>query len=108
MDCKDIQKKIPQYLNDELSGKEILQFINHVDSCSACNEELSIQYLVLEGTARLEDGSGFDLNKELKAKLENSRADVRRRRKMNAIIYTMEVFAFFAIAFILILVIFNK
>ena len=85
-----------------------LKLLSFVDSCSECNEELSIQYLVLEGTARLEDGSGFDLNKELKYKLENSRADVRRRRKMNAIIYTMEVFAFFAIAFILILVILNK
>lgn len=108
MECKEMQKKIPRYLNDELNSRETLQFINHVEHCMECKEELSIQYLVLEGTARLEDGSSFDLNKELKAKLENSRAGVRRKRKMNAILYTMEIFAFFAIAFILMLVFFNK
>lgn len=108
MDCKEAEKMIPEYLSGELSGKQALNFIDHVEHCPECMEELSIQFLVKEGTARLEDGSSFDLNVELKNKIERSKTDIRRQRKVNLFIYFMEALAIVAVIFILILVIWHR
>lgn len=108
MDCKEIQKYISAYLKDELSGKKTLRFLNHVENCPECMEELSIQYLVQEGTIRLEEGSSFDLNQELKNKLVQSREDVKRRRKYNLVLYSVEAVAILSVVFILVLVVLYK
>ncbi len=55
MDCKDEEKMIPVFLQDELDIKVLNQFIEHIDGCPECMEELSIQFLVAEGLERLED-----------------------------------------------------
>ena len=44
-------------------------------------EELNIQFLVEEGLVRLEDGSAFDLHKEIKALLAESDKKVRVHEK---------------------------
>ncbi len=62
MDCKEVQKNIAAFLNGELQGKDAERFLNHIENCEECKEELSIQYLVREGTARLEGGGSFDLS----------------------------------------------
>ena len=47
MNCKETEKKIPSFLHDELDGSKLEEFIDHVESCPECKEELSIQFLVL-------------------------------------------------------------
>lgn len=108
MDCKQAQKMIPQYLGDELDNRATLRFLEHVEECPECMEELSIQYLVSEGTVRLEDGSSFDLNRELKNKIEHSRQDIKRQKKMNWVLYALEILAIVAVIFILVLVVFMR
>lgn len=61
MDCKDEEKMIPVFLQDELDIKVLNQFIEHIDGCPECMEELSIQFLVAEGLERLEAGNNFNL-----------------------------------------------
>ena len=46
LDCKQTEKLIPQFLKDELDNRTEKKFLNHVDGCSSCLEELSIQFLV--------------------------------------------------------------
>ena len=57
MDCKETEKKIPSFLQDELDGSRLEEFIAHVENCAECKEELSIQFLVAEGLERLEQGA---------------------------------------------------
>ena len=56
LDCKQTEKLIPQFLKDELDNRTEKKFLNHVDGCSSCLEELSIQFLVTTGMQRLENG----------------------------------------------------
>ena len=42
MDCKEEEKMIPVFLQDELDIKALKQFIEHIDGCPECMEELSI------------------------------------------------------------------
>lgn len=104
MDCKEVQKNIAAFLNGELQGKDAERFLNHIKSCEECKEELSIQYLVREGTARLEGGGSFDLSKDLDVLIADSYLSIKKSRRAAWIIYSLEFVALAAVIFILVLV----
>ena len=108
MDCKEVQKNIAAFLDEELDGRSGERFLHHIEQCPECREELSIQYLVKEGMVRLEEGGSFDLGKDLKNLIAGSYKKIKNQRIANAIIYSMEFFAILAVIFILVLVFLNK
>ena len=57
MDCKQAEKIIPSFLRKDLEGRKLAQFVEHIEDCPECREELSIQFLVTEGMEKLEEGS---------------------------------------------------
>lgn len=82
MNCKDTEKKIPYFLQDELDGSSLEDFVSHVETCPECKEELSIQFLVAEGLERLESGNNFNLQKALLMKLENAQHRISVHRML--------------------------
>ncbi len=105
MRCKEFLRLLPSFLDDELLGRQAHRFLDHMDHCSECREELHIQFLVKEGMARLENGAGFNLDKELAIKVNDYRSFLRRHDILNRIVYVMEAIAVMAILFLLGLVI---
>lgn len=88
MDCKEAEKKIPSFLLDELEGRELAEFVEHIEGCVDCKEELSIQFLVAEGMERLEAGDNFNLQKALTTKLDGAKHRIRVNRTLrNALMY---------------------
>ena len=79
MECREFEKKIPQYLKGTLDYETMEAFQEHMNGCAACKEELSIQFLVQEGMKHLENGDSFDLDAEFKNRLESSRRTFRRK-----------------------------
>ena len=108
MDCKEVQRNITAFLEEELHGKSAETFLDHISQCTECKEELSIQYLVREGMVRLEDGGSFDLSKDLDIMIEQSYKSIKKQRLAAIAIYSMEFFAILAVVFILVLVFLNK
>ena len=104
MDCKEFESRIPDFLEDKLNKKQAKDFFAHMNECEDCKEELRIQYLIKEGTQRLEDGDSFDLNRELDLKIEKTKKTIKKRSIANTIIYIMEAVAIAAVIFILVLV----
>ena len=104
MDCKEVQKNIAAFLNGELQGKDAERFLYHIENCEECKEELSIQYLVREGTARLEGGGSFDLSKDLDVLIADSYLAIKKSRRAAWVIYSLEFIALAAVIFILVLV----
>ncbi len=82
MNCKETEKKIPSFLHDELDGSKLEEFVDHVESCPECKEELSIQFLVAEGLERLEKGNNFNLQEELFMKLEGAEHRINVHRML--------------------------
>ncbi len=82
MDCNEAEKRIPFFLQDELDGSQLEEFIAHVEACPECKEELSIQFLVSEGLERLESGNNFNLQEELLMKLADAGHRISLRRKL--------------------------
>lgn len=108
MDCKEVQKNIAAFLDEELDGKSAGKFLNHIEECPECKEELSIQYLVREGMVRLEEGGSFDLSKDLNKLVDESYKKIKNKRIAAICIYSLEFLAIVAVVFILVLVFLNK
>ncbi len=72
MKCKDAENMIPLFLEDDLDTEDLREFMEHINKCEECKEELTIQFLVLEGLARLEAGNVFDLKSELELRMEEA------------------------------------
>ena len=68
--CSQVAKWIPGFMKNELKIEELELFLNHIQKCRACEEELSIQYLVTVGLDSLESSNNFDLQSELETALE--------------------------------------
>lgn len=105
MDCKEANRKISDFLDHELNSRELKGFLEHVTHCKDCREELSIQFLVQEGMARLEDGNTFDLQKELDRLLEEAERKMLFYRWLRYFVYGVETLAIIAIITIIVLVI---
>ena len=97
MNCKDAEKKIPYFLQDEMDGIILKEFVKHVDSCPECREELSIQFLVAEGLERLEKGNNFNLQEELLMKLEDAEHRINLNQILRRVLICLEVAVAFAI-----------
>lgn len=64
---------IPSYLRDDLDTDELASFLEHIDSCPDCKEELSIQFLIKEGLSSLSTGDSYDLQSAMEDKVLKSR-----------------------------------
>lgn len=90
MTCKEAEKMIPLFLDDDLDTDDLREFLEHIEQCEECMEELSIQFLVSEGLARLEAGNVFDLKNELDFRMEEAEHALWRRENMQRFLYLLE------------------
>lgn len=77
LQCIQATKMIPLFIADELSYEELERFMEHIEECESCREELSIQFLVEVGLNSLEAGNTFDLQQELNLALEEAEKRVQ-------------------------------
>lgn len=96
--CKEAEKMIPLYIEDHLDINELETFMNHVETCESCKEELSIQFLVSTGLKSLEAGNNFDLNYELLESLDFARRKIHKKRLFQRILAGTIIIAVLAIA----------
>lgn len=79
MTCQEVERMVTPYINDELSGDELEAFLDHIDGCKNCQEELEIYFMVDVGLRQLDQGSGtFDIAGALERKIEDSYGKVSR------------------------------
>ena len=62
MTCLDARKKIYDYLNNKLTDVELKDFIDHVNGCDECMDELRITHMVYRGAAELDSDADTNLN----------------------------------------------
>lgn len=77
LQCIQAAKMIPAFIAKEISYRELERFMEHMEECESCREELSIQFLVEVGLNSLEAGNTFDLQEELDTAMEEATGRVR-------------------------------
>lgn len=90
MDCLEVEKKIPIFLENHLEEKELRDFVEHIETCSECREELAIHFLASEGLAMIEEGESFDLDKELDDRLYGSLGQYETKTTIWARLWMLE------------------
>lgn len=69
MNCKEAQRCIRKFWNNELDADTVREFVMHVHSCKECMEEVTIEYLISEGICKDED---INIQEELEYRLERA------------------------------------
>ncbi len=77
MTCRECERQIPDFIGRKMDYLKTKRFMEHVDTCENCHEELVIQFLIQEGMVHLEEGDVFDLQGELRERMEEARTKVR-------------------------------
>ena len=106
MNCKETEKMIPSFLTHKLNNRELNLFLMHVENCSECMEELTIQYLVMIGSSLIEEGKSFDLRNSLNGLISAAQTKVRRWKLYMLLSYFAEIITLIVMVIILIVVIF--
>lgn len=78
MTCLDTQRMIIRFINDDLSLEELELFLDHVNSCSECREELEVYYALITAMKQLDEDEILydDFSMELSAKLEKAQEKI--------------------------------
>lgn len=85
MTHKEAERSIPSFLDESMDNLELAEFLDHIDRCSDCKEELSIQFLVNRGLQSLSEGDEFNLKGELDKKLSKAHARLNRLYRLEKI-----------------------
>lgn len=78
MTCSKAQSRITPFINDQLSLKETEEFIDHIEACPECREELEVYFALLTAMKQLDEDQDLsdDYNVELNAKLEKEQEKI--------------------------------
>lgn len=76
--CKEAERKLPKYLNENISDEDALELIEHIENCPECKEELTIQHMVSVGLNNLDEIIDLNVDYELG---KRKREAVRRIHK---------------------------
>ena len=73
MKCREAERLVMPYIQDELTDGELEEFLEHVETCPSCQEELEIYFMVSLGLRQLDEGTGsFNMKQELEEILDLS------------------------------------
>lgn len=76
MKCIEAQQLVKPYIEGQLSDKQLEQFLDHVEHCPECYEELEIYFSIYEtlgNTEKNQDEEVYDFEGKLKQDIKNSR-----------------------------------
>ena len=93
MECQEVRKAIPEFVNMRLRYDKMAECLSHVKSCPSCRDELEIYFIVERG---IKDNEAFDgpfvlkdIVNECFAKAQHRITRERRHKRI------IEVFKFF-------------
>lgn len=107
MTCTQAQGCITPFIKDQMNINELESFLNHIESCEECKEELEVYYTLLAGMRQLDEEQnmpsdfhvGF-LNKLKKAEeiiIQHKVQSFRKRFLLTAIIVVVSFLSSFRI-----------
>lgn len=80
MNCVEAQGMVSSFIEHKMDIKTKEAFLDHVDACADCMEELEIHFIFYTGMKQLDQEKTFsdDFHQELMDVLEKEREKIRR------------------------------
>lgn len=83
MDCRTAEGMVSSYIEHKLPVNELEEFLDHVESCSSCYDELETYFIVHEVTQQLDDSSSnsvLNFKNLLEQDIRKSRRYIRKKK----------------------------
>lgn len=83
MDCRTAESMVTRFIDHCLSVNELEEFLDHIETCPSCYDELETYFIVHEAMQQLdekEDGTVLDFKKLLEQEIRRSRRSIRQTR----------------------------
>ncbi|WP_026508659.1 anti-sigma factor family protein [Butyrivibrio sp. MC2013] len=103
MNHKDIERLIPSFLDESMDDDTLEKFLDHIEKCPSCKEELTVQFLLGLGMSLLETGETFNLSSEMNKKLKEAHERLEHNKRFRNISFSFEVFAILFITAVVIM-----
>ena len=83
MDCQTAEGMVSRYIKHDLPLNELEEFLDHVQNCSSCYDELETYFIVHEVTHQLDDDSSDSvwISKNCWNRTSGNPEDISARRK---------------------------
>ncbi len=98
MTCKEAERLVMPYIKDELTDEELQEFLEHMEVCPDCREELEIYFTVDVGIRQLDSETGnYNIKGALEAAVEQSRQRLQAVRLIKIARYTVSTLCVMAL-----------
>ncbi len=83
MDCKKALGLMMKFINERLDDEDVQVFLDHIDSCPECREELEVNYSLMTAMKQLDEDVDLsdDYIGELNQKIETCYLDELKRKR---------------------------
>lgn len=104
MTCTEAERMVMPYIRKELSVEELEVFLEHIQNCESCREELEIYYIVHLGIQQLDNDTGtYNIKGAMERSLDLCRQKIRRWKRLCAAKYAVSTLYVLALCVTLIL-----
>ena len=81
MTCREAERLVMPYINGSITDDELKDFLEHIEHCGECREELEIYFTVDVGIRQLDEETGsYNISGDLETELELSRQRIHTLR----------------------------
>ena len=103
--CKQAQKMIRAYLDDELNGRDSAAFISHIRNCETCRYELETSFIMDYAVQYLDEDKvdGFDIKGLLDKRSQEGEKRMATRRVLGILLWAAVIVMALAIIIILVM-----
>ena len=91
MTCKEAESLVMPYIKNELTDEELFEFLEHIEHCPECREELEIYFTVDVGIRQL------DSETALETAIEQSRERLEAVRLVKIVRYAVSTLSVMAL-----------
>ena len=88
MDCRTAEGMVNKYIGHALSVNELEEFLEHIENCSSCYDELATYFIVHKAMDQLDEKqeeSVLDFKGLLEEDIRKSRRYIRRKKFHRAV-----------------------
>ena len=104
MTCAQAESMVMPYIQKKLPVEELEGFLEHMEICPKCREELEIYYIVAFGIQQLDKDTGiYNIKGAMERSLELSRMKVKRWKFVSVVKYAVNTLSILAFCITLIL-----
>lgn len=100
MNCRRAEELVDSYIAHTIGSRDMEEFLNHIENCSSCYEELETYFIVHEAMKQLKDEETdtiLDMKNMLKQDIKNSKNYLQKIRLVKIFGIGMCGIAFFSV-----------